>query len=333
MRTYIIKRLLLMIPTLFGITLITFTIIHLAPGEVPIMAGDKTGRMRGRITSEQLEAWRRLNDLDKPIHVQYWKWLQRLARLDFGTSFKDGRPVIEKIAERLPITMTLSFTAMFLVYLISIPLGVHSATHQYQLSDRITTFIIFVLYSLPSFWVAHMLLTYACGGEYLNLFPLAGVSSPGASEMGPFRWFLDRVWHLVLPVLCYTYRGLAGLSRYARAGMLEVLRQDYIRTARAKGLAERVVIMKHAFRNSIIPIVTLLGGLLPALLSASVIVEQIFSIPGIGRLGFEAVLNRDYPVIMGFATIGATLTLLGILMSDLLYAVADPRISYESDKS
>ncbi len=333
MRTYIIKRLLLMIPTLLGITIVTFAISHLAPGEVPIMAGDKTGRLRGRITKEQIERWRRLNDLDKPIHVQYWKWVKRLVRLDFGTSFKDGRPVIKKIAERLPITMTLSFTAMFLVYLIAVPLGVHSATHQYQLSDRISTFIIFVLYSLPSFWVAHMLLTYACGGEYLNLFPLAGVSSPDASEMGPLRWFLDRVWHLALPVLCYTYRSLAGLSRYARAGMLEVLRQDYIRTARAKGLAERVVIMKHAFRNSIIPIVTLLGGLLPALLSASVIVEQIFSIPGIGRLGFEAVLNRDYPVIMGFATIGATLTLFGILISDLLYAVVDPRISYESGKA
>jgi len=333
MRTYIIKRLLLIIPTLLGITLITFTISHLAPGETPIMAGDKTGRLQGRITSEQIEQWRRLNNLDEPIHVQYWMWVKRLVRLDFGTSFKDGRPVIKKIAERLPITMTLSFTAMFLVYLISVPLGIHSATHQYQLSDRISTFIIFVLYSLPSFWVAHMLLTYACGGEYLNLFPLAGVSSPDASEMGPLRWFLDRVWHLALPVLCYTYRGLAGMSRYARAGMLEVLRQDYIRTARAKGLAERVVIMKHAFRNSVIPIITLLGGLLPALLSASVIVEQIFSIPGIGRLGFEAVLNRDYPVIMGFATIGATLTLFGILMSDLLYAVVDPRISYGSDKT
>jgi peptide/nickel transport system permease protein len=333
MRTYLIKRLLLMIPTLFGITLITFIIVHLAPGETPIMAGDKAGRMRGHVTSEQLEAWRKLNDLDKPIYVQYWKWLRRLARLDFGTSFKDGRPVIEKIGERLPITMTLSFTSLFLVYLISVPLGVHSATHQYKLSDRITTFVIFVLYSLPNFWVAHILLTYACGGEYLNLFPLAGISSPGASEMGWFQWFLDRSWHLVLPVFCYTYRGLAGLSRYARAGMLEVLRQDYVRTARAKGLAERVVIMKHAFRNSIIPIVTLLGGLLPALLSASVIVEQIFSIPGIGRLGFEAVLNRDYPVIMGFATIGATLTLFGILMSDLLYAFVDPRISYESGKA
>jgi peptide/nickel transport system permease protein len=333
MRTYIIKRLLLMIPTLLGITLITFTIIHLAPGQTPLMSQDKAGRPQGRLTSEQIEQWRRLHHLDDPIHVQYGYWLGDIVTLNFGNSYKDGRPVIEKIAERLPITMTLSFTAMFLVYLIAVPLGVHSATHQYQLSDRISTFIIFVLYSLPSFWVAHMLLTYACGGEYLNLFPLAGISSPDASEMGPLRWFLDRVWHLALPVLCYTYRGLAGLSRYTRAGMLEVLRQDYIRTARAKGLAERVVIMKHAFRNSIIPIVTLLGGLLPALLSASVIVEQIFSIPGIGRLGFEAVLNRDYPVIMGFATIGATLTLLGILMSDLLYAVVDPRISYESEKS
>jgi len=329
MRTYILKRLLLIIPTLFGITIITFAITHLAPGEPPALSGADTGQLRGRITSEQLAQWRKLNDLDKPICAQYWRWLKRLARLDFGTSFKDGRPVMEKILERLPITMTLSLTAIFLVYLLAIPLGVHSAVHQYSLSDRITTFIVFVLYSLPGFWVAHVLLTYACGGDYLNMFPLAGISSPSASEMNAFQWFFDRVWHLILPIVCYTYGGLAGLSRYARAGMLEVLRQDYVRTARAKGLSERVVVMKHAFRNSIIPIITIVAGLLPALLGGSVIVEQIFSIPGMGRLGFEAVLNRDYPVIMGLATITAALTLVGILLSDVLYAVVDPRISYE----
>jgi len=328
-RTYILKRLLLMIPTLFGITLITFAVSHLAPGQTHAVGGTDTGQLRGRLTSEQIRQWRKLHHLDKPIHVQYVYWLGDVAKLNFGNSFKDGRPVIDKIGERLPITMTLSLTAIFLVYLIAIPLGVHSATHQYKVSDRITTFILFVLYSLPSFWVAHMLLTYACGGDYLNMFPLAGVSSPGASEMGPLRWLLDRIWHLVLPVVCYTYAGLAGLSRYTRAGMLEVLRQDYVRTARAKGLSEHVVVMKHAFRNSLIPIVTLIAGLLPALLGGSVIVEQIFSIPGLGRLGFEAVLNRDYNVIMGFTVVGATLTLVGILLSDLLYAVVDPRISYE----
>jgi peptide/nickel transport system permease protein len=329
MRAYILKRLLLMIPTLFGITLITFAVTHLAPGETQAVAGTDTGQLRGRLTDEQIAAWRKLHHLDEPIYVQYAYWLGDLAQLNFGNSFKDGRPVIEKIGERLPITMTLSLTAIFLVYLIAIPLGVHSATHQYSVSDRITTFILFVLYSLPSFWAAHMLLTYACGGDYLNMFPLAGVSSPGASELGPLRWLLDRMWHLVLPVVCYTYAGLAGLSRYARAGMLEVLRQDYIRTARAKGLVERVVVMKHAFRNSLIPIVTLVAGLLPALLGGSVIVEQIFSIPGLGRLGFEAVMNRDYNVIMGFTFVGAVLTLIGILLSDLLYAVVDPRISYD----
>ncbi len=329
MRTYIIKRLLLIIPTLLGITTITFAITHLAPGETPIMGGTDTGQLRGRLTNEQIEDWRKLHHFDDPIYVQYAYWLGDVAKLNFGKSFKDGRPVTEKILERLPITMTLSMIAIFLVYLLAIPIGVHSATHQYSLGDRITTFIVFVLYSLPGFWVAHILLTYACGGDYLNLFPLAGVSSPSASEMNAFQWFFDRVWHLILPIVCYTYGGLAGLSRYARAGMLEVLRQDYIRTARAKGLAERVVIMKHAFRNSLIPIVTLIGGLLPALLGGSVIVEQIFSIPGLGRLGFEAVLNRDYNVIMGFTVVGAALTLVGILLSDVLYAVVDPRISYD----
>ena len=329
MRTYILKRLLLIIPTLLGITTITFIITHLAPGETPITGGTDTGQLRGHLTREQIERWRDLHHLSDPIYVQYVYWLGDVAKLNFGESFKDGRPVMTKILERLPITMTLSLTAIFLVYLIAIPLGVHSAVHQNSLSDRITTFIVFVLYSLPGFWVAHVLLTYACGGDYLNLFPLAGISSPSASQMNAFQWFFDRLWHLILPIVCYTYGGLAGLSRYARAGMLEVLRQDYVRTARAKGLPERVVVMKHAFRNSIIPIVTIVAGLLPALLGGSVIVEQIFSIPGMGRLGFEAVLNRDYPVIMGLATISAALTLIGILLSDLLYAVVDPRISYD----
>jgi len=332
MRTYILKRLLLMIPTLFGITVITFSITHLAPGEPPSVTGGKTGTLEAQITREQIEQWRKLNKLDRPIYEQYWHWIKRLAVLDFGKSFKDQQPVINKIANRLPVTMTLSLLSIFLVYLLAIPIGVHSATHQYTPGDRVVTFILFVLYSLPSFWVAHVLLTYACGGE-LNLFPLAGISSPSAPEMSVARRFFDRIWHLVLPVICYTYGGLAGLSRYTRSGMLEVLRQDYIRTARAKGLPERVVVMKHAFRNSVIPIVTLMAGLLPALLGGSVIIEQIFSIPGMGRLGFEAVLSRDFPVIMAFATIGATLTLFGILLSDILYAVVDPRISYESSKS
>jgi len=334
MRTYILKRVLLMLPTLLGISIVTFAIIHLAPGEPPAMRADVQGSLQqSEITSEQIDQWRKLNHLDKPVLVQYWLWVKRLVVLDFGRSFKDQQPVIKTIAKRLPISMTLMIPAIFLTYLIAIPVGVRSATHQYRFSDRVVTFTLFVLYSLPSFWVAHMLLTYVCGGEYLDLFPLAGMSSPSSPEMNWLQQFFDRVWHLVLPILCYTYASLAALSRYARAGMLEVLRQDYVRTARAKGLAERVVVMKHAFRNAVIPIVTIIAGLLPALLGGSVIIEQIFSIPGMGRLGFEAVQGRDFPVIMGITTIAATLTLVGILLSDILYSVVDPRISYGSEKS
>ena len=228
------------------------------------------------------------------------------------------------MAPDAPAAVTLIITI-----LIAVPLGVHSATHQYQLSDRITTFIIFVLWSLPSFWVAHMLLTYACGGEYLNLFPLAGVSSPDASEMGPLRWFLDRVWHLALPLLCYTYRGLAGLSRYARAGMLEVLRQDYIRTARAKGLMEKVVVFKHALKNGLIPVLTVVGMTLGTLLGGAVITETVFSLPGIGQLVITAINNRDYPMVQGVIMFVAMVYVCANLLVDILYGWFDPRIKYE----
>ena len=347
MRNYILKRLFLTIPTLLGITFITFVIIHIAPGEPQAIRGAEELRASAQITRESIEKWRKLHDLDKPLNVQYWRWLKRLFpyhpekvetedhwlkrfRPDFGTSFKDGRSVTQKIRERVPVTLTLNIITIFLVYMIAVPLGIHSATRQGHLSDKVITFILFVLYSLPGFWIAHMLITYVSGGDYLNLFPLAGLQSATIDQMSWYEVFFDRVWHLALPVLVLTYPALARLSRYARVGMLEVVRQDYIRTARAKGLPEKVVIMKHALRNSMITIITVIGALLPALLGGSVIVEQIFSIPGLGRLGFEAVLNRDFPQIMATATVGAVLTLVGILISDLLYGLVDPRISYEA---
>ena len=346
MRNYVLKRLLLTIPTLLGITFITFLVIHIAPGEPPAIArGLGQLRSQSAIDEVSLKKWKELHNLDKPLNVQYWLWLKRLFPYghtkvgntsvrrftpDFGKSFKDGRSVTEKIKERLPVTLRLNLITLFLIYIIAIPLGIRSAVKQGKPSDRIITFILFVLYSLPGFWVAHMLITYVSGGDYLNLFPLAGVESWTIDQMSLSERFFDRVWHYVLPVLVLSYPALAGLSRYARVGMLEVIRQDYIRTARAKGLPEKVVIMKHAFRNSMITIVTLIGALLPSLLGGSVIVEQIFSIPGLGRLGFEAVMTRDFPQIMATATIGAVLTLIGILISDLLYGLVDPRISYET---
>jgi len=333
LREYLIRRLLLIIPTFLGITLITFIVIKMAPGDPAAMklrmSADQAS-LSDRVTIEIVQQTRELYGLDKPLWIQYLKWLRRVVTFDFGDSYKDHRPVLTKIGERLPVTIELNLISIFLVYLIAIPIGVYSAVKQGSLGDRVSTVILFVLYSLPNFWVAVLLIMFLGGGDFLNLFPIYGIQTPGLESVPLIERLLDHLWHIVLPVFCLTYGGFAALSRYQRAGMLEVIRQDYIRTARAKGLPEKLVIFKHAFRNSIIPIVTLLGYLLPAMLGGSVIIESIFSIPGMGQLGFEAVLSRDYPVVLAIATISALLTLLGLLLSDLLYVWADPRITYEA---
>jgi len=332
MRQYILKRLLLILPTLLGITLVTFVIIQLAPGNPATLKIQMT--RQGGVTDQAVaqaivEQTRKLYGLDKPLLVRYGIWLKQIATLNFGNSYKDHRPVMEKIWEAMPITLQISLLSIFLSYLIAIPMGVYSAVKQDSAVDRVSTVALFVLYSLPNFWVATLLIVYLGGGDYLDLFPIDGANSFDADQWPFWRWLSDRIWHLVLPVACLTYGGLASLSRYMRAGMIEVIRQDYILTARAKGLSEKIVVFKHAFRNSVIPIVTFLAFLLPAMIGGSVIVESIFSIPGMGKLGFEAVLSRDYPVIMAIATISALLTLVGILLSDILYVLVDPRISFE----
>ena len=334
MKAYLVKRVLQIVPTLLGITLITFLIIQLAPGNPAMlklqMSGPGQGQMAETAISKQIvEQTKKLYGLDKPLPVQYLLWVKRVVTFDFGTSFKDHRRVLDKIAERLPITIQLNIISIFLVYLIAIPCGIYSATHSGTTTDRLMTLFFFFLYSLPSFWVAVLLIMLLGGGDFWDIFPVYGISSIGAESWSFFPWLADRVWHLILPVVCMTYGGLAYLSRLTRAGMLEVIREDYIRTARAKGLSERVVIFKHAFRNALLPIITLLSFLLPAMFGGSIIIESIFSIPGMGQLGFEAVLSRDYPVIMAITTISAMLTLVGLLIGDILYAALDPRIKLE----
>jgi peptide/nickel transport system permease protein len=333
MRNYILKRLILLIPTLLGITLITFFVIQLAPGN-PISRKVQFGEgiKAEAITQEIIEQTKKLYGLDKPIYVRYWIWLKRVFTLDFGRSYKDHRPVMEKIAERLPVTLSLNLISIFLVYLISIPLGVYSAVRHGSLVERAITFVLFALYSIPSFWLAVVLIYFLGGGEFWDVFPIYGILSPGAEGFPFLKKVVDFLWHITLPVICLTYGDLAYLSRYQKGSLLEVLREDFIRTARAKGLPESKVIFKHALRNSLIPIITLVASVLPAMIGGSVIIENIFSIPGIGQLGFEAVLSRDYPVIMAIATISAFLTLVGILLSDLAYVLVDPRISFEERK-
>ena len=333
MRTYLLKRTLLMIPTLLGITIITFVIVRLAPGDPAAMrigSAASGGLVDQQMAKAIIEKTRAEFGLDKPIPVQYAMWVSKIARLDFGRSFKDNRPVMEKILERLPVTLQINIIALVLTYLLAIPLGIFSATHQHTAADKVTSTGLFILYSLPSFWVATVLILFVGGGDYFHWFPISGISALDAEKLPFGAWLKDRVWHLVLPVFCLTYGSLAYVSRQMRAGMLETIRQDYIRTARAKGLSEKVVILRHAFRNSLIPIITLLGFLLPAMLGGSVIIESIFTIPGMGLLGFEAILSRDYPVVMAISTISAFLTLLGLLLSDIAYAVVNPTISLEA---
>ncbi len=330
MTRYLIRRLLIIIPTFLGISIISFMVIQLAPGS-PVyfkLRQAEVGLSGERESQEIIEATKKLYGLDKPLPVRYVLWLSRLVRLDFGDSYKDHRPVIDKIKEALPVTLQINIISIFLVYLLAIPIGVYSATHQNSPGDKVTTIILFILYSLPSFWVAMLMIMFLGNDNYLNWFPIYGLNSYGAADWPFLQWLGDRIWHLVLPVICLTYGGLAGLSRYARAGMLDEIRQDYVRTARAYGFSEKVVIFKYAMRNSMIPIVTILATLLPELIGGSVIIEQVFSIPGMGRLGFEAIMSRDYPLVMGILSISALLTLVGLLLSDILYAVVDPRIQH-----
>jgi peptide/nickel transport system permease protein len=326
---YFIKRILLMIPTMFGISIVSFLIIHLAPGDPAVMKSQAAeGKMIEGVTEEAIQKTRELYGLDKPLHIQYALWARRIATLDFGESIKFKRPVWDMIKERIPVSVMLAITSLIIAYIIAIPIGIYSATHQYTRSDTINTLILFILYSLPSFWVATMLIVFLGGGDFFDIFPVFGLNSIGYEKLTFWERFWDTAWHLILPIFCLTYASLAALSRYMRTAMLEVIRQDYIVTARSKGLSEKMVIFKHALRNSLIPIVTLLASLLPAMIGGSIIVETIFTIPGMGRLMWEAILARDYPVIMAELTIVSFLTLFGILVADILYSIVDPRIVF-----
>ena len=254
---------------------------------------------------------------------------RRLTTLDFGRSFKDQQPVIARIAERLPITIEINIISLFIAYLIGIPLGIFQATRQDSTADRALTGVTFGLWSAPSFWVALLLLVFLCNQEFLYLFPASGIQSLDASsEWGVWRLFTDHAHHMVMPVGAASYHSFATISRYMRTSMLENTRLDYVRTARAKGLSEKVVVLLHVLRNSLIPIVTMMAGLLPAIIAGSVFIETVFTIPGMGFLAFQAILARDYPIVMAIFTIGSSLSLLGILVADLLLKVVDPRIDF-----
>lgn len=338
MLRYLFQRLLLLLPTFLGVTFLAYAIMVLAPGD-PVDMYFSGGLMAGSegINTERMadvreakETLRRELGLDQPVPVQYVLWLGRLLRGELGTSFKDRQPVWDKIVPRIGVTVLISALSILITYLISIPLGIYSAVRTGSPFDQFSTVVVFMLYSLPTFWIGTLIIIFLAGGDYLAWFPPGGLRSldHDPETWGWGRRLADYAHHLAMPLFCTTYASFAALSRFMRTSMLENARQDFIRTARAKGVSEPVVILKHMLRNSLIPLITIMAGLLPALIGGSVIIETIFSIPGLGQLAYQSVLARDYPVVIAIFAAGSFLTIVGILVSDLALAWVDPRIHF-----
>ncbi|AGC49660.1 ABC transporter permease [Lawsonia intracellularis] len=318
---YFIKKILWILVVLWGITIVSFIVIHLAPGS-PTDLQTTLNPMAGETTKQRLES---LYGINRPIYVQYIDWLSRIIRFDFGTSMSaDARPVIVKIFERLPLTVFMNVLSLAISLMIAIPLGVLSAWKQDSLFDKLITILVFLGFAMPGFWLALLLMLWF--GLDLQWFPISGITSLDFSYLSLWGKIKDVASHLVLPIIVMTVGSIAGISRFMRASMLEVLRQDFILTAKAKGLSTWKVIFRHALRNALLPVITLLGLSVPGLIGGSVIIESIFALPGLGQLFYTAVMARDYPLIMGNLVLGAILTLLGNFLADVCYGIADPRI-------
>jgi peptide/nickel transport system permease protein len=322
---YVIRRITIGAVTLLAISFIIFGLIRNMPGTPLTVAIGELDPSR-KINPADLERMKRSFGLDKPWQEAYLLWVGKIAQGDLGQSISRKQPVARLIAERIGPTLLLSLTSVFLAYLLSIPLGLYCSARSNKLDERIVSTLLYMLYSLPTFVGALFLLVLFY--QKLGWFPLRGMTSDDYEQLSAIGKFWDIAWHACLPIACFTYVGLAYDTRFIRANMQEVLRQDYIRTARAKGAGPLRVLIVHAFRNTLIPLVTLLGLTLPGLLGGSVILEQVFTWPGMGRLFFESIAERDYPTIMGLTLIFSTMTLAGQLLADVLYAVVDPRIHY-----
>lgn len=339
---YILRRLVLMIPTLFGVTVICFGIVNLAPGspiEQKLQAlkfGNTSGNDSGgssnqsgsTVSNEVLEALKKQYGFDKPVHIRYWIWLKNLAVLDFGESFTYEEPAIDVVKSKLPVSLQFGIVSLILAYLISIPLGVLKAIKNGSKFDFITSFGLITAYSIPSFMLAILLIVLFAGGSFLDIFPIGGLYSDFYDEMNGFEQVWDRVYHFILPLICYTIGSFTTLTLLMKNSLLEEIRKDYIRTAKAKGLSDKVVYLKHALRNALIPIVTGLGSFLSVFFAGSLLLEKIFQLDGMGLLGFNSILSRDYNVIMCLIVIQAFLMLLGNILSDIAYTIVDPRIDF-----
>ena len=333
MLKYLIKRVLWMIPLLVGISLVSFLIMHLAPGDI---TSNETA-FNPKASEESRQKLREMYNLDKPVIVQYGLWLKRMATLDFGKSFashqkpvfwqttdKDGNITKGLIQEALPITLMINLLGLAITLTLAIPLGIIAARKYLRWQDRSITLFNFIGFSIPGFWLSLLLMYWL--GVVNNWFPISGLHSLNYESLDTWGKIKDSLSHLFLPVVIPSITGLAGITLFVKNGMLDVLHQDYTTTARAKGLNERKVVYTHALRNALLPLITIIGLSIPGLIGGSVIAETIFAIPGMGKLFYDAVLMRDFPVVMGILTIGSALTLIGNLLADVMYAWADPRV-------
>lgn len=343
MLKYFLRRLAIIIPTLLGVTMVVFVIINMAPGgpieqklqQMRFGSGEASeGGTKSRggtqgVSDEVLEALKKQYGFDKPLHMRYLLWLKNISTLNFGESFTYEEPVIDVITSKFPVSLQFGIVSLILSYLVSIPLGIMKAIKKGGTFDMLSSFLLFVMYSIPPFMLAILLIVFFSGGSFLELFPVGGLHSEAYDEFSTMEKIWDRIHHFILPLICFTIGSFTSLTILMKNSLIEEIKKDYIRTARAKGLDETVVYMKHALKNALIPIVTGLGGFLSVFFAGSLLLETIFQLDGIGLLSYKSVLSRDFNVIMGLIFIQSALFLVGNVLSDIAYVLVDPRIDFQ----
>lgn len=336
MTTYILRRLLLMIPTLFGITLVCFALIQFVPGgpvEEVISKVRAYGSAHGvsskSISAEEIANIKAYFGFDQPAYVRYFSWVGNLFRGDFGNSYVYQKPALEVIASKFPISLFFGLTSFFIAYLVSIPLGVRKAVTHGSFSDGVTSALVYAGYVIPGYALGILLIIFFAGGSYFDWFPLGGIVSNNFESLSPFEQVLDFLHHMVLPLICYMVAEFAVLTQLMKNSVLDELGKDYVRTAMAKGLSFRQVIWKQVFRNALIPIATGIGSIFAVLFTSALLIERVFDIDGMGLLFYNSIVGRDYNVVLGIIVLSSLFTMIGRLFSDLVYVAIDPRIRFD----
>ena len=346
MGKYLLKRFLILIPTLIGITIVVFGIVNLAPGspveqkiqQMKFSGADGSGGGSSSsassgasavVSNEVLEALKKQYGFDKPLHIRYFIWLKSLVSHDFGDSFSYEEPVIDVIQSMFPVSLQFGIISLFLSYLICIPLGVLKAIFNKTKFDYISSFVIMAMYSIPGFMLGILLIVFFAGGQFFDWFPAGELYSDAYDDLTFIGKVVDRIHHFILPCISYMIGQFTVLTMLQKNSLLEEIKRDYIRTARAKGLSEQMVYLKHGLRNALIPIATGIGSFLSLFFAGSLLIETIFNLDGMGLLGYQAILERDYNVLMGLVFIQSLLMLLGNLLSDIAYVIVDPRIDFK----